>query len=125
MLEQSSGSQNFRMHQNDLEGLLAKTLIAGLTLEFQIQLAWVGTQKLAFLTSFQEIRMLLVHRPRSENHQPSGPLPSGHRLLSHHPATVHVFKDSPVHTVCFPTLCLCFVSFMYSLIHRLSLLRML
>lgn len=70
------------MHHNDLEGLIAKTQTAGPTLEFQIQLAWVGAQKLVFLTSSQVIQKLLVHRPQSKNHQPSGPILSHHRLLS-------------------------------------------
>lgn len=70
------------MHRNDLEGLIAKTQITSFTLEFQIQLPWVGAQKLAFLTSSQVIQMLLVHRPWSKNHQPSGPILSHRRLLS-------------------------------------------
>lgn len=53
------------MHHNDLEGMIAKTQITSLTLEFQIQLAWLGAQKLAFLTSSQVIQMLLVCRPQS------------------------------------------------------------
>ena len=55
------------MHHNDLEGMIAKTQITSLTLEFQIQLAWLGAQKLAFLTSSQVIQMLLVCRPQSED----------------------------------------------------------
>ena len=60
---------NLSPRQHYLEGSLVKTQIAGSNPGFLIRQAWDGTYECACLTRSQELLMLRVLGPHTENHR--------------------------------------------------------